>query len=57
MAGSVWVLKGAASLITAKAHVTIPPGITNVPKQLGRILYTDYVYYFQIGWAWCFWWR
>jgi NADH-quinone oxidoreductase subunit J len=45
MAGSVWVLKPA--LITAKAHVT-PAGITNT-EALGRILYTDYVYYFQIA--------
>jgi len=43
MAGSVWVLKPAASL--ARAHAT-PPGLTNTAA-LGRILYTDYIYYFQ----------
>ena len=42
MAGSVWVLKPAA-----KAHAA-PAGITNT-EALGRILYTDYVYYFQIA--------
>jgi NADH-quinone oxidoreductase subunit J len=45
MAGSVWVLKPA--VIAAKAHVT-PRGVTNT-EALGRILYTDYVYYFQIA--------
>src|ERR1700750_1428860 len=45
MAGSVWVLKPAA--IAAKASAT-PAGITNT-EALGRILYTDYVYYFQIA--------
>jgi NADH-quinone oxidoreductase subunit J len=45
MAGSVWVLKPAA--LAAKAHAT-PPGLTNT-EALGRILYTDYVYYFQIA--------
>ncbi len=45
MAGSVWVLKPA--LVAAKAHAT-PAGITNT-EALGRILYTDYVYYFQIA--------
>ena len=44
-AGSVWVLKPAA--IAAKAHAT-PAGMTNT-EALGRILYTDYVYYFQIA--------
>jgi NADH-quinone oxidoreductase subunit J len=43
MAGSVWVLKPAAK--TALAHAT-PVGLTNT-EALGRILYTDYVYYFQ----------
>ena len=45
MAGSVWVLKPAA--LAAKAHAT-PAGLTNT-EALGRILYTDYVYYFQIA--------
>ncbi|MEO7054766.1 MAG: NADH-quinone oxidoreductase subunit J [Rhizomicrobium sp.] len=45
MAGSVWVLKPAA--LAAKAHAT-PTGLTNT-EALGRILYTDYVYYFQIA--------
>jgi NADH-quinone oxidoreductase subunit J len=45
MAGSVWVLKPAA--IAAKASTT-PAGLTNTVA-LGRILYTDYVYYFQIA--------
>ena len=45
MAGSVWVLKPAA--IAAKASAT-PAGITNT-EALGCILYTDYVYYFQIA--------
>ena len=45
MAGSVWVLKPAA--LAAKAHAT-PSGMTNT-EALGRILYTDYVYYFQIA--------
>src|ERR1700761_2096939 len=45
MAGSVWVLKPAA--IAAKASAT-PAGLTNTVA-LGRILYTDYVYYFQIA--------
>ena len=45
MAGSVWVLKPAAK--TALAHAT-PAGLTNT-EALGRILYTDYVYYFQIA--------
>jgi NADH-quinone oxidoreductase subunit J len=45
MAGSVWVLKPAAVL--AKASAT-PAGLTNTAA-LGRILYTDYVYYFQIA--------
>ena len=45
MAGSVWVLKPAAT--AALAHAT-PAGVTNT-EALGRILYTDYVYYFQIA--------
>ncbi|HXS06463.1 MAG TPA: NADH-quinone oxidoreductase subunit J [Rhizomicrobium sp.] len=45
MAGSVWVLKPAA--LAAKAHAT-PAGMTNT-EALGRILYTDYVYYFQVA--------
>src|SRR5258705_826572 len=45
MAGSVWVLKPAAKSMMASAT---PAGITNT-EALGRILYTDYVYYFQIA--------
>ena len=45
MAGSVWVLKPAA--LAAKAHA-MPAGMTNT-EALGRILYTDYVYYFQVA--------
>ena len=45
MAGSVWVAKPAVT--AALAHAT-PPGVTNTVA-LGRILYTDYVYYFQIA--------
>jgi NADH-quinone oxidoreductase subunit J len=45
MAGSAWVLKPAAK--TAMASAT-PPGVTNTAA-LGHILYTDYVYYFQIA--------
>jgi NADH-quinone oxidoreductase subunit J len=45
MVGSVWVLKPAAR--TALASAT-PAGVTNTAA-LGRILYTDYVYYFQIA--------
>jgi len=45
MAGSVWVLKPAA--LAAKAHA-MPVGMTNT-EALGRILYTDYVYYFQVA--------
>ena len=44
-AGSVWVLKPAA--LAAKAHA-MPAGLTNT-EALGRILYTDYVYYFQVA--------
>ena len=45
MAGSVWVLKPATQSALASAT---PVGITNT-EALGRILYTDYVYYFQIA--------
>jgi NADH-quinone oxidoreductase subunit J len=45
MAGSVWTVKPVA--LAAKAHAT-PVGMTNT-EALGHILYTDYVYYFQIA--------
>jgi NADH-quinone oxidoreductase subunit J len=45
MAGSAWVLGPATN--AAKAHAT-PAGLTNTAA-LGHILYTDYVYYFQIA--------
>jgi len=45
MAGSAWVLKPVAK--TAFASAT-PAGVSNTAA-LGRILYTDYVYYFQIA--------
>jgi len=45
MAGSVWVMKPAPA--AAKMHA-LPAGVTNT-EALGRILYTDYVYYFQIA--------
>ncbi|HKU54543.1 MAG TPA: NADH-quinone oxidoreductase subunit J [Rhizomicrobium sp.] len=45
MAGSVWAAKPAAKAVLA--HAT-PSGVTNTAA-LGRILYTDYVYYFQIA--------
>jgi len=45
LAGSAWVLKPAAK--TALASAT-PAGVTNTAA-LGHILYTDYVYYFQIA--------
>src|ERR1700748_1747285 len=45
MAGSVWIVKPVA--LAAKAHAT-PTGMTNT-EALGHILYTDYVYYFQIA--------
>ena len=45
MAGSVWIVKPVA--LAAKAHAT-PVGMTNT-EALGHILYTDYVYYFQIA--------
>ena len=45
MAGSAWVLKPEA--LAAKANAT-PAGVTNT-EALGHILYTDYVYTFQIA--------
>ena len=45
MAGSVWVLKPASMAVPASAT---PAGMTNT-EALGNILYTDYVYYFQIA--------
>ena len=45
MAGSVWVLK--PIMFGAVANAT-PAGVTNT-EALGRILYTDYIYYFQIA--------
>ena len=45
MAGSVWALKPAAQAALANAT---PSDVTNT-EALGRILYTDYVYYFQIA--------
>ena len=45
MAGSIWVIKPVAAGAVASAT---PKGITNT-EALGRILYTDYVYYFQIA--------
>jgi NADH-quinone oxidoreductase subunit J len=45
MAGSVWVLKPGARSVLAQAT---PDGITNT-EALGRILYTEYVYYFQVA--------
>jgi len=45
LAGSAWVLRPAAK--TALASAT-PAGVTNTAA-LGHILYTDYVYYFQIA--------
>ena len=44
MAGSVWAVKPAMGVL---AHAT-PAGVTNT-EALGRILYTDYIYYFQIA--------
>jgi NADH-quinone oxidoreductase subunit J len=44
MVGSVWVLKPGASAIPHAA----PAGVSNT-EALGRVLYTDYVYYFQIA--------
>src|SRR5277367_5821030 len=45
MAGSVWVLKPV--MFGAVANST-PANLTNT-EALGRILYTDYIYYFQIA--------
>jgi NADH-quinone oxidoreductase subunit J len=45
MAGSAWVLKPVSK--TAFASAT-PAGVSNTAA-LGHILYTDYVYYFQIA--------
>ena len=45
MAGGAWVAQPAAKAVLA--HAT-PAGVTNT-EALGRILYTDYVYYFQIA--------
>ena len=45
MAGSAWVLKPV--VVGAVADAT-PAGLTNT-EALGRILYTDYIYYFQIA--------
>jgi NADH-quinone oxidoreductase subunit J len=45
MAGSAWIL-GPAN-VAAKAHAT-PDGVTNTAA-LGHILYTDFVYYFEIA--------
>ena len=45
MAGSAWVLHPAAT--AAMAHAA-PPGVSN-SAALGHIIYTDYVYYFQIA--------
>src|SRR5580692_7451068 len=45
MVGGVWVMAPGAS--TALASAT-PAGVTNTVA-LGRILYTDYIYYFQIA--------
>jgi len=45
MVGSVWALKPATQGALANAT---PSDVTNT-EALGRILYTDYVYYFQIA--------
>ena len=45
MVGSVWVLKPGAAAVKGSAT---PSNLTNT-EALGRILYTDYVYYFQIA--------
>jgi len=45
MAGSVWVLKPAMAAVKVQAT---PAGVSNTVA-LGHILYTDYVYYFQIA--------
>jgi NADH-quinone oxidoreductase subunit J len=44
MVGSVWAVKPSALSLAAAT----PKGVTNT-EALGRILYTDYVYYFQIA--------
>jgi len=44
MAGSVWVLPAARNALASAT----PPGVSNTAA-LGHILYTDYVYYFQIA--------
>ena len=46
MVGSVWVLKPVQMM--AAAHATPPSEVTNT-EALGLILYTDYIYYFQIA--------
>jgi len=43
MADRIWTIQPAAR--AAEAHV-MPAGVTNT-EALGRILYTDYIYYFQ----------
>ncbi|MBV9548855.1 MAG: NADH-quinone oxidoreductase subunit J [Alphaproteobacteria bacterium] len=45
MIGGTWMLKPAAG--AARAHAA-PAGLSNT-QALGHILYTDYVYYFQIA--------
>ncbi len=45
MAGSAWVLHPAATVAIAHAA---PPSVPN-SAALGHIIYTDYVYYFQIA--------
>jgi NADH-quinone oxidoreductase subunit J len=45
MAGSVWVLK---PVVVGAVANPMAAGLTNT-EALGRILYTDYVYYFQIA--------
>ncbi len=45
MVGGVWVMAPGASAALASAT---PAGMTNTVA-LGRILYTDYIYYFQIA--------
>jgi len=45
MAGSVWVLK---PVVAGAAANAVPKGVSNT-EALGQILYTDYVYYFQIA--------
>ena len=44
-----WVFSAAliGSALAATAHAT-PAGVTNTDA-LGRILYTDYIYYFQVA--------